>query len=284
MKILAISDIHGAVGAARRLTEIDHGKLDVVVVAGDIGCHFTDVEHRRSALEVMSALDALDVPILYVYGNWDHDQPYRRNFGERCHHLHLRPCRVGDFTFVGFSGCPSHWGKNPIASKCDNRKDALRLNIEALAATIDDPERTVVVTHEKISHAGRYMPGVPLFLYGHNHRFEDRVFRYARFINVAALDKPVTFTRPRSRDFMDNIRNVNFGTYAIINVGVGRLGTGATYSIVRNVAGGTRSQLLAAEVKCESLYSNSDLADWERLDGGLWPLAPWIYDDPKAIV
>jgi predicted phosphodiesterase len=238
MRLLAVSDIHGNVEAVRMLRERERNRFDAVVVAGDIG--------GKAAIGIMAILATFACPVLYVFGNWDRDLDYDLSFGPTCHHLHLRSVECGGWVFAGFSGLPAGWGQNPIAAALrhemesrhglvppdkadlsgDLRRvsnDAQRLNRQELAAVIKGsragPGRTIVVTHERLSRVERDLPGVPLFLFGHRHGFQSMTFRGAKFVNVSVLDNPVT-VRPatRTRCTSKDLRNVNLGSYTIIEI------------------------------------------------------------------
>jgi hypothetical protein len=109
MKLLAFSDIHHNLVAVRKLRASEKNSFDAIVVAGDIG--------SESAIEFFKILATFKCPVLYVYGNWDHKLSYSTSFGSRCHLLHSNIAKIGNFHFTGFSGCPTHWGKNPIARR-----------------------------------------------------------------------------------------------------------------------------------------------------------------------
>lgn len=105
MKILVFSDIHGAVPAVEALAATEARDFDAVVIAGDIG---------PSTAKFFRALEPFRCPVLYVYGNWDHDLAYDHVFHERCKHLHGSAVPVGDLLFTGYSGCEMQWGLNPV--------------------------------------------------------------------------------------------------------------------------------------------------------------------------
>jgi predicted phosphodiesterase len=180
LRILGISDIHGNVKAVRGLRDQESNRFDAVAVAGDIG--------GDAATEIMSILSSFECPVMYVFGNWDHRLPYDSHYGPVCHHVHLRSVECCGWAFSGFSGLPTHWGMNPIATalkhdgthKCDNSpdsaqyqeklreasKEALRLNRTRLAEVIQEsqvgPSRTIVVTHERLYKTDGDLAGVPL--------------------------------------------------------------------------------------------------------------------------
>jgi hypothetical protein len=107
MRILSFSDIHGNLSAVQALRAAEDNSFDAVIVAGDIG--------NAAANDFISIVSTFACPILYVYGNWDHKLSYRKAFGTNCHLAHLRILKIGDLAITGFSGCPTNWGRNPIA-------------------------------------------------------------------------------------------------------------------------------------------------------------------------
>jgi predicted phosphodiesterase len=215
MKILAVSDIHGNVRAVRQVRARERNEFDAVVVAGDIGSGETAA--------ILGILASFECPVLYVYGNWDHNSEYDKSFGHDCHHLHLTPWRVQDVTFIGYSGVDANWGRNPFAlsRRC---ADVGRANRRALARAIAkcgyDAQSMIVVTHDRLYRTAADMPDIPLFLFGHRHGFYDREFKGSRFVNVSVLDRPVSVERPseRRKKGCDGIFNINDGTYTIIEM------------------------------------------------------------------
>lgn len=107
LRFLATSDIHDNVAAVQKLRLQEENRFDAVIVAGDIG--------SNNAQEIFDILSTFGCPVLYIYGNWDHEHEYERSFGPQCHHLHLSAFKIEDVIFAGFSGCDASWGQNPIA-------------------------------------------------------------------------------------------------------------------------------------------------------------------------
>jgi predicted phosphodiesterase len=220
MNILAISDIHNNVAAVRRMRSLERNCFDVIIIAGDIGS-----DHAETIFKV---LQSFKCPILYVYGNWDRKLSYKASFGADCHFLHLNFVKIKSLTFTGFSGCPTHWGRNPIAMRSlrkDRRttsNDINELNRQALKRLIKksniDLSRTVLITHERHTRVREIAPNVALHLFGHIHAHSDSTFAGTRYVNVAALDCTIS-ARPRGKrkwTYAD-CRNYNAGNYTIIN-------------------------------------------------------------------
>jgi predicted phosphodiesterase len=65
MTSLAFSDIHHNLEAVRKLRASEANSFDAVVVAGDIG--------SESANKFFKILSTFNCPVLYVFGNGDHE-------------------------------------------------------------------------------------------------------------------------------------------------------------------------------------------------------------------
>lgn len=109
MRVLALSDIHENVDIVARLRQREANNYDLLIVAGDIG--------GRKAREICDILDTFSCPVAYVYGNHDYDLAYDFDIGKNGQHLHGRPLVVGGVCLVGFSGCPTNWGRNPVNAR-----------------------------------------------------------------------------------------------------------------------------------------------------------------------
>ncbi|KJF74645.1 metallophosphoesterase family protein [Agrobacterium arsenijevicii] len=105
VRFLLVSDIHDNLAAVQKMRSQEANGFDALIIVGDIGSNRTR--------EIFDVFATFGCPVLYVYGNWDYKLDYFASFGSGCHHLHLAPFKVGPITFAGFSGCPTHWGRNP---------------------------------------------------------------------------------------------------------------------------------------------------------------------------
>jgi hypothetical protein len=254
MRLLAFSDIHNNLVAVRKLRDSEKNSFDAIVVAGDIG--------NESAADFFKILATFDCPVVYVYGNWDNTLAYEASFEPSCRLIHSNVITIGNIHFTGFSGCPTDWGKNPIARKLyrrvesDNktvvdalknapraahqiqrtkayqkylsqlqsaRSEILKLNRESVAKAVRsagvDPRRCVVVTHQRIVRLNEALPEALLHVFGHLHTFSEHTFKMTRYVDVAALDRPVS-ARPRTKQKWgkEDCRNFNAGNYATIEI------------------------------------------------------------------
>lgn len=219
-RILACSDIHNNVTAVRQLRAREGNDYDAVIVAGDIGSKTTG--------EIFEVFQSFECPVLYVFGNWDHRLEHHRSFGEWCHHMHLSPARIGALSIVGetIDGIDPDWevlrseieAANPgdIPAAHQGYRQRQRENLSAIVEA-EGAERTIVVSHYRLTKTQGFLPGVPLFLFGHIHRFEDKTFRGQRFVNVSALDnKVMVVPRNLNRVTRDDYRFLNDGSYVVV--------------------------------------------------------------------
>jgi hypothetical protein len=236
MKLLAFSDIHHNLVAVRKLRALEKNSFDAIIVAGDIG--------SESAADFFKILATFKCPVMYVYGNWDNKLDYKTSFGHHCHLIHSNVITIGNISFTGFSGCPTHWGKNPIvrngtkpAYRIRRTKayqkyalqlqsagnEALKLNRESIRKAVKkaeiDPRRCVIITHQRLTRLSEELPGALLHLFGHLHTFSEHTFKTTKYVNVAALDRPVS-VRPRSKEKWGkgDCRNLNAGNYTTIEI------------------------------------------------------------------
>lgn len=219
VKILSCSDIHNKVEAVEQLQSLESNDFDAIIVAGDIGSEATG--------EVFEVLRTFDCPVLYVLGNWDHRLEHRQNFRERCHHVHLSPFVINGLTVVGQSvdGIDPEWDARcqnsaaiEAATAAADRRLYLKEQREKLSKIVSagNPERTVVVSHYRLTKTKGDLPDVPLFLFGHIHKFEDVTYRGQRFVNVSALDKKIMVAEKGKRPKPKDWRYINDGSYVII--------------------------------------------------------------------
>jgi predicted phosphodiesterase len=254
MRLLAFSDIHHNLVAVRKLRAIEKNSFDAIIVAGDIG--------NESAASFFEILATFKCPVMYVYGNWDSKLGYKTSFGHYCHLIHSNVITIDNISFTGFSGCPTHWGKNPIVRKfyrqieTENQSvvDALRngtrsayrirrtkayhkyarqlhsagnevlkLNRESIRKAVKragiDPGKCVIITHQRLARLSEEIPGALLHLFGHLHTFSERTFKTTKYVNVAALDRPIS-VRPRTMEKWgkEDCRNLNAGNYVTIEI------------------------------------------------------------------
>ena len=246
-RILACSDIHNNVNAVRQLRATEGNDYDALIVAGDIG--------SETASEIFEVFQTFECPVLYIFGNWDHRLEHDMAFGERCHHVHISPYSIGDLSIIGetIDGIDPNWealrGQIEASAPADvpvARKAYIETQREKLSAIVAGgcPERTVVVSHYRLTKTQNTLPGVPLFLFGHIHRFQDTNFRGQRFVNVSALDNKVMVApRGTKRISRNDYRLLNDGSYVVI----------------------THDRQAGFSVKPRRL--NPDFANWIRIEG-----------------
>lgn len=197
MRIIALSDIHNNLVCVRKLRTFVSNRFDAVIVAGDIG--------RAIVPEFFRILATFDCPILYVLGNWDDRREHQKYFGPRIHFIDADFVTIGSTTIAGFRDFPSEVGRRELANKL------LSENI--------DFGNTILVCHYRLPRLYRDMPGLGLHIFGHVHRYRESKFKGTTFLNVAALDHPVS-ARPKHkvRWNREDCRNYNAGNCAVVDI------------------------------------------------------------------
>jgi hypothetical protein len=74
------------------------------------------------------------------------------------------------------------------------KSEALRLNRQGVSNAMreagTDPQKCIIITHERLSRLSQELPGTLLHIFGHIHQYSDHTFKGTRYIDVAALDRP----------------------------------------------------------------------------------------------
>lgn len=206
MKILAISDIHDDVRAAETLYErVRNRELSAIVCAGDLG-------KLKNARKIAGVFDKMNIPFLYVLGNWD-DFSFDEQLSINSIHLHLRSVEINGWTFVGYSGCSANfYGENSsitsIFEKFKNDSNSTRFHKEAREIRLQElselfineglGNNTVVVSHERI-YKIRHKPYLHLF--GHIHKFCQTQYKETHFVNLPPLQMAIWGIGPYPKPF-----------------------------------------------------------------------------------
>ncbi len=115
MRILALSDIHGAYELARQIARAEQG-IDVLVLAGDLTTNGTRVE----AAGAIADLRSLAPRVLAVAGNMD-TREIERAYEDDGVCISGRGVCIGDVSFFGVSGCPL----SPLHTPFELSEDAI---------------------------------------------------------------------------------------------------------------------------------------------------------------
>ena len=236
-----------------------------------------EISEARVQTNSSEILSTFNCPVLYVFGNWDHELSYNKVYADNCHLIHSNVVTIGGLHFTGFSGCPTNWGKNPIArriltkiKKADRaqlrvaKSSILKLNRasvrKAIGSASVDPRKCVVVTHERLARLGEEIPGTLLHLFGHIHHYSDHIYKGTRYVDVATLDRPVP-VRPRAKKrwTMEDCGNVNAGNYVTIEI--------------------NSSQRISAEC----VYMRREYPDWLPLEDSRVLAKDWIPEEKRWV-
>jgi hypothetical protein len=205
VRILAISDIHNNLACVRKLRAQESNKFDVIAVPGDIG--------TRRAAEIFGVLTTFRCPIVYIHGNWDR-MPAGMDFGSEAYLVHLRVVRIGRLSFAGYSFGDAEavgraGGRGEYARRCRARVK------KAIRKSGIEPNRCVLVAHDRATRLEQELPGLLLHLYGHVHTFDVSQRGGTTYANVSALDRLLPVCRKPGGD---QLSYVNAGNYAVIEV------------------------------------------------------------------
>jgi|WetSurMetagenome_2_1015567.scaffolds.fasta_scaffold21631_2 uncharacterized protein len=116
MRILALSDVHGAYDLADQIVRKEPG-IDVLVVAGDLTTHGS----RKEAEAAIGILRSRVPRVLAVAGNMD-TREIDLGYQEGDMSINGRGVCIGEVAFFGVSGCPF----SPLHTPFELAEDAIR--------------------------------------------------------------------------------------------------------------------------------------------------------------
>jgi predicted phosphodiesterase len=238
MRALVVSDIHGRLEAIRWLRSAEPNRFDAVIVAGDL----LGFDKSRAS-EILETLASFDCPVAFIRGNWD--AAISAPFAAHCHHVQLQPLAIESWSIIGIDDV-GPWQSGSF----DGDRKRLAEMIREIGSV-----RCIVVSHDRLPFATRDMQGVPLFVFGHRHKFTHTGSRGSTFLDPGALGEVVTVTRNGEWVHESEIRNAIVGSYAIAELGD------------------------EGEVHVARKSFQQYLPGWKPLEGWKWPGAP-ILDAP----
>lgn len=103
----------------------------------------------------------------------------------------------------------------------DRFKDIIEANRKALLERMApySQNRTIVITHGRLTRTAQDMPEVPLFLFGHTHGYTNTRIKQSQFINVSALDHVVPVMPEQSTERLWKVmRGADIGAYTVIEI------------------------------------------------------------------
>ncbi|MCX6695840.1 MAG: hypothetical protein NTU61_06050 [Candidatus Altiarchaeota archaeon] len=185
---------------------------DCVIIAGDLG-GLKESKCLEQSKNIINEISGIKAPIMYVQGNTD-KYPFETIISPRAVNLHLNPTDVGEYTFIGYSGCIERFSHdNPsLRQKLRDRVDYFfDANIDAFHEACEEVksirenelndilekitknrDKIVIIAHERISGI-EYLKIKPfLHIYGHRHKAFSRKYKGVQCINVAELDDRLT--------------------------------------------------------------------------------------------
>jgi hypothetical protein len=254
MRLLAFSDIHNNLVAVRKLRASEKNSFDAIIVAGDIGN-----ESAADFFNILATFDCPVMYVygnwddklgykssfgpccqlihsnVITIGNinftgfsgcptdWGQNPIARKLY----HRIYAENKTVVDALRNGPRPAPKIQRTERYQKYMSQLQwaggEILKLNRESIAKAVKraavDPRRCVVVTHQRVVRLNEALPEALLHVFGHLHAFSEHTFKMTRYVNVAALDRPVS-ARPRTKQKWEkeDCRNFNAGNYATIEV------------------------------------------------------------------
>ncbi|MFB6294495.1 MAG: metallophosphoesterase, partial [Candidatus Nanohaloarchaea archaeon] len=139
MKVLALSDIHGAVDTVESILSKEQG-YDLVLVAGDITDTSED-DYLGTAAEIVELLNDAAPMVKAVPGNMDDDSVLELLIDNRVN-LHKNLFSMGEYEFAGFGG-----GRTPFDTPFEP-EDAERGSVLQQLLERTTADHTAIVSHE----------------------------------------------------------------------------------------------------------------------------------------
>lgn len=133
MKALIFVDMHGNKSALKRIISRAKKKyIDLVICAGD----FTIFGESQDL--ILSRLNKIGKPVLFVHGNHEESGGLRKSCGlfKNCYFIHNRKFRRNNYLFIG-------WGGGGFAFK----DKGLEKNVKKFKRWIKKADKVVFVTH-----------------------------------------------------------------------------------------------------------------------------------------
>jgi hypothetical protein len=254
MRFLAFSDIHHNLVAVRKLRALEKNSFDAIVVAGDIGNESAADFFKILATfkcPVMYVYGNWDNKLGYktsfgqhchlIYSNvitisnigftgfsgcptdWG-ENPIARKIYRQIETENKSVVDALRNRPRGTQTIRRTRAYQKYASQLQSaRSDILKLNRESIGKAVRkaglDPRQCVVVTHQRLTQLNDVLPEALLHVFGHLHAFSEHTFKTTRYVNVAALDRPVS-ARPHAKQKwgQQDCRNFNAGNYVTIEI------------------------------------------------------------------
>jgi len=170
------------------------------------------------AEEIFEIISDYDCPVFYIYGNWDNRLSYSKTFAKNSVHLHQKIVSINGYSFAGFSGCPTHWGKNPVAEELflkvrndfskhlqsiDNLKKEIGDAIEPFSKEIENAENLYeeyIRSHIPKTNKQRNKREETLDFYKTKHKLENDINAKKFQKIISSYEKNIsTINRPLNR-------------------------------------------------------------------------------------
>jgi len=161
VKILAATDFHGSTKAIDKFAyKIEEEKADIAIICGDI-THFGSL---KIAINLLSRLKGIRIPILFVPGNCDPPSLAGVDLeGIRC--IHGSHELIGDLIFFGVGGCPI----TPFGTPFEMTEDEIASLLMGCPRDLSEDQRLILVSHTPpkdtsldITHLGEHVGSISI--------------------------------------------------------------------------------------------------------------------------
>ncbi len=137
MRIIALSDIHGAYKQAEKILEKEKN-YDLIVISGDITTNGTPLESTKA----LSCLQTFGKPIIAISGNMD-SLEIDKTLAQLDYYINGRGILIGDIGFFGVSAAPF----SPLNTPYEISEEEILSKAESGWKDIKDARWKVLVTH-----------------------------------------------------------------------------------------------------------------------------------------
>jgi len=138
MKILAITDIHGNLGAIQKIFDKEIQDIDAVLVCGDI-THFGSIAKTE---EILNEITKHNVPTYFVPGNCDNRRLLDLKELAGAINIHGKIVKINQLSIVGIGGSPI----TPFNTNIEFSEDEFEAIIDGLEKEIE-PNKWILCAH-----------------------------------------------------------------------------------------------------------------------------------------
>ena len=139
LRILVSSDFHGSLSAFQKVAdESKRLEVNLLVVCGDI----TNFGTAKQAEKLLSNLDELEFPVLFVPGNCDMPSVLEVET-KNCFNLHGKCIELDNYVFIGVGGAPL----SPLQTPLEFPEEEISETLEVAISKCPKNKKLMLVSH-----------------------------------------------------------------------------------------------------------------------------------------